>query len=78
MNSDSFEANWILELDPALDPSLGPNWFFLQNGAHVSLESICHFLVLDPHLKAVGSNLWLSTNRIALFHWTHPGTSTFI
>jgi hypothetical protein len=34
------------------------------------LASFCHFLVLDPHLKAIGLILWLSSNRIALFHWT--------
>jgi hypothetical protein len=82
---DSFEVNWILEWDPALDPSLPlgspimsylwalfwglnvwTNWFSLQIG----LALICHFLILDPYLKAVGSNLWLSAKRIALFHWT--------
>jgi hypothetical protein len=36
---------------------------------HVCLASISHFLVFDPHQKAVGFNLWLLTNRIALFHW---------
>jgi hypothetical protein len=24
----------------------------------------------DPHLKGQGFNFWLSSNRIALFHWT--------
>jgi len=37
---------------------------------NVDLASICHFLVLDPHLKGHRSNLWLSSNRITLFHWT--------
>ncbi len=67
-----FEASWILELDPSLDPSLhlgSPNpelsfelffwvwtdWFSSQNGGHVGLASICHFLVLDPLLKATVS-----------------------
>jgi hypothetical protein len=31
------------------------NWFSLQNMSQVGLASICHFLVLDPHLKALGS-----------------------
>jgi hypothetical protein len=46
------------------------NCFSPPNFCHVDLASICHFLVLDPHLKAMGPYLWLSTNRIALFHWT--------
>ncbi len=87
-NLDSFEANWILELDPRLYPSLHlgspnselslklfsfslvwTNWFSLQNG-------ICRFSLdlplfgLGPSSKGCGSNLWLPTNRIALFHWT--------
>jgi hypothetical protein len=56
--------------------------FFWGGGTHVKTKSrclckkkrqhwscawICYFLVLDPHLKA---NLWLSSNKIALFHWT--------
>jgi hypothetical protein len=41
-----------------------PKW------CHVGLAWICHFLVLDPYLKAIESNLWLSSNRIALFHLT--------
>jgi hypothetical protein len=36
---------------------------------HVGLASICHFLVLGPHLMAISPYLWLSTNRIARFHW---------
>jgi hypothetical protein len=43
---------------------------FPQKWCHVGLALICHFLVLDPHLKTMGPNLWLSFNRIALFHWT--------
>jgi hypothetical protein len=30
------------------------NWFSLQNRCHVGLASICHFLALDPCLKALG------------------------
>jgi len=32
---------------------------------HVGLASICNFLVLDPRLKALGTNLKLSINKIA-------------
>ncbi len=75
---DSFEANWILELDLALDPSLHirslnhVHWIlfgfnqlvFPSKWFLVILASICHFLVLDPHL-------WFSTNMIILFYiWT--------
>jgi hypothetical protein len=30
------------------------NWFSLQNRCHISLASICHFLVLNISLKALG------------------------
>jgi hypothetical protein len=30
------------------------NWFFHSKWCHVGLASICHFLVLDPHLKGMG------------------------
>jgi hypothetical protein len=30
------------------------NWFSLQNRCHAGLASICHFLVSDPCLKALG------------------------
>jgi hypothetical protein len=46
------------------------NWFSLQNRCHVGLASICHFLVLDPHSKGLGTNLKLSTNKIAWIHWS--------
>ncbi len=46
------------------------NWFSLQNMCHVGLASICHFLVLDPNLKGLGTNSNLSTNNIiAWIHW---------
>ncbi len=67
INLDLFEANWILELDCTLATRLvsqlgalllalffGPNpLIFLPKRCHVSLISICHFLVLDLHLKAL-------------------------
>jgi len=46
------------------------NWIFPQKWHHVGLAWICHFLVLDLHLMAMGPNLYLSSNRTALFHWT--------
>jgi hypothetical protein len=36
----------------------------------VGLDSISHFLGLDPCLKSCGSNCWLSYNTIARFHWS--------
>jgi hypothetical protein len=37
----------------------------------ISLAWICHILVLDSHVKTMGPiYVWLSSNRIALFHWT--------
>jgi hypothetical protein len=46
------------------------NWISLWNRCHVVLASICHFLVLDPHLKGLGINLKLSTSKIAWIHWS--------
>ncbi len=87
-NFHSFEANWILELDPwacilvlqIMSSHLscffwGPNQFdFPSKMEPCSFSLDLPLLVLDPHLKAVGpiygSNLWLSSNRIGLFHWT--------
>jgi hypothetical protein len=44
---------------------------FTPKWCNVSLALICHFLGLGPSSKGHhGSNLWLSSNRIALFHWT--------
>jgi hypothetical protein len=40
-----------------------PKW------CHVGLASTCHFFGLGPSSKRRGSNLWLSSNRIGLFHW---------
>jgi len=70
-NLNSFEANWILELDTALECSLhlGSNYklyflafffglnqlIFPPKWCHAGLALICHFLVLDSHLKAMGS-----------------------
>ncbi len=48
--------------------SVWTNWFSLENRCHVGLASICHFLVLDSRLKALGTNLKLSTNKIAWIH----------
>jgi hypothetical protein len=73
-NLDSFETNWTLELDLALDLSMrfgssnrelsfwAPFFFggglnqliFPRKWCHVGLALICHFLVVDPHLKAMG------------------------
>ncbi len=67
--SKFLEPNWILELDLALGPRLHLGFsnhelsfelLFCQNQSifppkrcHVGLASICHLLVLDPHLKAM-------------------------
>jgi hypothetical protein len=91
-NLDTFEANWVLELDPALDPSLhlgssNSELSFFNSFIYLFwFESIdfpskmvwrCKFslnlplLGLGPSSKGLGSNLlWLSSHRIALFHWT--------
>jgi len=93
---DSFEANWLLELEPTLDTSLHlgssnhklfiylfifiyfkiffrgrlnqlmlpPKW------CHVDLALICHFLVLDPHLKAIG--LIYGSHPIGLLYFIGP------
>ncbi len=53
--------------------SLGPNQLiFLPKWCHVGLALICYFFFnLGPSSsKDRASNLWLSSNRIALFHWT--------
>jgi hypothetical protein len=88
-NLDWFEANWILELDYTLVPSLilwfsklgallldcflvWTNWFSLWNRCHVGLASICHFLVLNPHLKALGP-IW-SFPPIKLLEFISPCT----
>jgi hypothetical protein len=84
-NLISFEANWILELDLALDPKVA-SWFFKSWAvlwAFFSSKPIdfpsktvpCRFSLnlslvgLGPSSKGYGSNLWLSANSIALFHW---------
>jgi hypothetical protein len=42
-----------------------PKW------CHIGLALICHFFWFwKPSSISHGSNLWLSSNRIALFHWT--------
>ncbi len=85
-NLDSFEANWKLELHPSLH-LCSPNhelsfelFFFGSNQlifppkwCYVSLASICHFLVLDPHLNAMhpifGSQLLWLFYFIGLWTW---------
>ncbi len=88
---DSFEANWILELDLVLDYSfcLGSSnhelsllalpfsSFFGCKLIYFSFKIVpCKFILNLPLFglgissKGRGSNLWLSYDRIALFHWT--------
>ncbi len=88
-NFDSFEANWILVLDPTLHLCLHlcssnifiylftyysysyfrvwTNWF--PKWCHVSLVQFPTFWS-SPSFKDYNSNLWFSSNRIVLFHWT--------
>jgi len=84
-NLHSCEANWILELECSLVPILilgFPNqsspfsivfWsepidFPSKIGA--ILASICYFLILDLHLKALGPIQSFSTNKIVWIHWS--------
>jgi hypothetical protein len=88
-NLDSFETNWTLELDLALDLSMrlgssnhelsfwAPFFFWLFEPIDFPLKMVpCRFSLylplfgLGPSSKGQGSNLWLSLNRIAQFHWT--------
>jgi len=84
-NLDSFEANWILVLDPTLhlclhlcssNNELSFKFFlwvwtnWFPKWCHVSLVQFATFW-LWPSYKDYSSNLWLSSsNRIVLFHWT--------
>jgi hypothetical protein len=79
-------ANWILELNSSslLASWFSKSWALL--GSHFFLGSKpidfpskmvpCRFSLnlpifgRGPSFKGHGSNLWLSSNRIALFHWT--------
>jgi hypothetical protein len=84
-NLDSFEANWILELDHAVDLSLhlgssNHELSFLVlvlgwNKLNFPQKMVpCRFNLhlplfgLGPSRKGNGSNLWISSNKIALFH----------
>ncbi len=83
-NLDWFEANWTFELDLALNPSLhlgssnhdfsfwGLNQLiFLSNSLQCRFSFNLPLFGLGPSFKGHGSSyLWLSSNRIALFHWT--------
>ncbi len=68
---------WVLGLNLALDPSLhlgSPNHelFILVQPKMVPCRFRLYLSLfgLGPWSKGCGSNLWLSANRIALFHWT--------
>ncbi len=85
-NLDSFEANSILELDhPAcilvlqimsFSFEVFYRLFWSEPIDFPSKMVPCKFGLdlplfgLQPLSKVHGSNLWLLTNRIALFHWT--------
>jgi hypothetical protein len=49
------------------------NWFSFQNHYNVGLASICHFLVLDPHLKAMGLVIY-GSHLIELLYFIGPCT----
>ncbi len=85
-NLDWFEANWILESDCTLVPSLilgSPNQelslalFFGPNQLIFPPKQVpCRFCLnlplfdLGPLSKGLGTNLKLSTNKIAWIHWS--------
>jgi len=52
--------------------------FSLQSGCHLGLALICHFFGFGPSSISCGFNLWLSSNRIALFYWMDHGPWTLI
>jgi hypothetical protein len=62
--SKSWALFWALFFGGLNQFIFPPKW------CHVGLALICHFFGLGPSSKGHGSNLWLSSNRIALFHWT--------
>ncbi len=43
---------------------------FSPKWQHLHLVSIYYFFYIGPLSKSCGSNLWLLSNKIALFHWT--------
>jgi hypothetical protein len=81
-NLDSFEANWILELDPSLhldSPNNELSWrsflglnqlMFPPKLCHVGLASICHFWVVDTHLKVRGPIYGSQPIGLLYFPWT--------
>jgi hypothetical protein len=81
-NLDLCEANWILELDPALHLGssnhefsffvfFGLNQFiFPSKWCHVSWALICHFLVFNLHLKFMGP--FYGCQPIGLFYFVGP------
>jgi len=57
---------------PSLGPQIGPQLIFPPKWCHVNVASICHFLVLDRHLNAVGPIY--ASQSIGLLYFIAPLT----